>query len=789
MSDHVVSILRRWSDPGLSPAAVKARRGQVLTALSAVPGLGVVALFVLVPSTSVKTALLAGAGVVSLVAIAVGVLVHRPRPRTPWWLLAVSGTFFLAGVAVRPWSLERSGPASHLVDVLSLTGYAALLVSLCWLARSHGGMRREVLCDVVIIGATGALAALQHLVLPAALIAGRPLATSILAAVYPLVDVLLVSLVLDVVFSAPGRRSYQLLTAAVVALLVGDTLYAWWGTKGSLMPPVTANVPFLASYLLIAAAALHPSQRSAHHPSARPATSGGRSLFDAWSWPRLIVLAVSLTGLVALITARPVDAPVVNRWASAGAVAVVLTLLVVRAVSAVNGQARARAVLAHRASHDALTDLPNRDELRRRVEQRCARRAPRAGENHWLLYLDLDGFKRINDSWGHAAGDELLREVAHRLQRVGGSQATVARLAGDEFVLVVTCSSAQLGVVAQRLLREVAQPVHLSVTDAVVTASVGVAELHAGAQTALREADAAMYQAKRAGRHQWLLYDETMRSDQGAAIELELDLRHAVDEEGLDLAYQLIVDIEDGRPVGTEALLRWERPLAGAVSPVVFVPILEETGLIEQVGLWALRRALHQLASWRREELVDDAFKMSVNVAPRQLLDPRFTERVALLLRESEVDGTSLILEITESAMLTEADTATVNLAALRTLGIGLAVDDFGTGYSALSYLRTLPVTRVKIDRSFVSGLGESRNDEALVRAVVAVSHALGLGVTAEGIETTAQHEVLRRLGVRHGQGWLWAKAAAPAQVAQALALHRPSGAQAALLLGPVAAD
>ncbi|WP_208971484.1 putative bifunctional diguanylate cyclase/phosphodiesterase [Kineococcus rubinsiae] len=785
----MVATLRRWTGSPVRADARPARRRQLLTALSAAPGVSVVVLFLLVPSTMVKTALLAGAGVLSLVAVVVGVLLHRPRPAPPWWLLAVSGAFFLAGVAVRPWSLAHTGPATYLVDALSLTGYAALLTSLFWLARSHGGMRREVLCDVVIIGATGALAALQHLVLPAALIAGRPLATSVLAGVYPLVDVLLVSLVLDVVFSTPGRRSYHLLAAAVVALLVGDTVYAWWGTKGALLLPTSANLPFLASYLLIAAAALHPSQRGVPHRATAPAVSGGRSVFDAWSWPRLIVLGISLAGLVALITARPVDAPLVNRWSAATAVAVVLTLLVVRAVSAVNGQARARAVLAHRASHDALTDLPDREELRRLVDQRCARRGPRAGEQHWLLYLDLDGFKRINDSWGHAAGDELLREVSRRLQLVGGPQATVARLSGDEFVLVVTCGDAQVARLAEDLLREVAQPVHLSVTDAVVTASIGVAAVHGGAQTALREADAAMYQAKRAGRHQWLLYDETMRNDQGAAIELELDLRHAVDEDALDLAYQLIVAIDDARPVGTEALLRWERPLAGPVSPVVFVPILEETGLIEPVGLWALRRALRQLARWRREDLVDDAFTMSVNVAPRQLLDPRFTERVAALLQESGVAGTNLVLEITESAMLTEADAATLNLAALRGLGVGLAVDDFGTGYSALSYLRTLPVTRVKIDRSFVSGLGDSRNDEALVRAVVAVSHALGLGVTAEGIETPAQHEVLRRLGVGHGQGWLWAKAAAPDDVSRALALHRRSGSRDALVPGTAAAE
>lgn len=759
-----------------------ARHGHaLLTAL--VLGL-FVSTFLLVDSASVRSLLVAVAGLAAIVALVWGCLVLRPRPLLPWALLAVAGAFFLAGFAVRPWSVGQTGAGLYLVDVLTLTGYLSLLVGLGRLARAHGGMRREVLCDVLVASVAGALAALQHLVVPAVLLGGRPVGMSVLSAVYPLVDVVLVCLLLDLLITAPARRSHQLLTAAITALLVGDLGYSWMNTRGVLLPPGTYDLPFLVAYLLIAAAACHPSQRGNAPGAARPATAVAVAadapvhLPDAWTWRRLVLLGASLTGLVVLLASRPEEAPDVTRWAGVVAVAVVLALLIVRSVSAVNGMARARAVLAHRATHDALTDLPNREQVRFLVAARCERPVP-VGERHWMLYLDLDGFKRVNDSWGHLAGDQLLQVVADRLRGVAGPDPVVARLAGDEFVLAVTASEEGVAALAQQLLQSIAEPVQLTATEVTVTASIGVTHVHGSPQVALREADAAMYAAKRAGRCQWLLYDDTMRTDQGAAIELELDLRHAIAEGGLSLHYQLIVDIGDERAVGTEALLRWDRPLAGAVPPTVFVPVLEETGLITPVGLWVVQQALGQLATWRCDGTVDDAFKMSVNVAPRQLMDPTFTGNVQRLLQDHGLTGENLILEITESSMLAEADAVTDNLNGLRRLGISLAVDDFGTGYSALSYLRTLPVSRVKIDRSFVSGLGQERSDEALVRAVVAVSDALGLGVTAEGIETTAQRDVLRRLGVRHGQGWLWAKAAPADEVTRTLARERHAHARA----------
>lgn len=813
---HEVARYQRRSAPrGMDRGGASNTTGSSTTRISsrafALIFLGVLtsslSVYLLTPSAFLQSVVLASAAVLAIASLTTGCLIHRPRPLAPWMLMSVAGAFFLAGYVVRPWSLDQAGLGLYLVDALTLTGYLALLAGLWWLARAHGGIRREVLCDVLIASAAAALAALQHLVVPAVLLAGRPVATSVLSAIYPLIDVVLVCLLLDVLITAPARRSYQLLTAAVAALLAGDLWYAWWGTHGTLLPPGAANAPFLVAYLLIAAAALHPSQRQ---PSAARGTETGAPVDtaadrvvqaagtfgrqldgargphrpEAWSGRRLLLLGASLSSLVTLLATRPSDAPGVTRWAGVVAVAVVLGLLVVRAVSAVNGLARARAVLAHRASHDPLTELPNREELDRLIAAEIGRGPVSAGRRRWLLYLDLDGFKRVNDSWGHLAGDELLREVAHRLRQNAGPEAVVARLAGDEFGVTVTADFDGMTLMAQKLLLCIAAPVSLSAAEVTVTTSIGVTHVRTSAHTALREADAAMYAAKRSGRSQWLLYDDTMRTDQGAAIELELDLRHAIDEGGLSLAYQLIVDIDDSRPVGTEALLRWERPVAGAVSPAVFVPVLEDTGLITNVGLWVLQEALGQLSGWRRDDVVDERFKMSVNVAPRQLMDPTFTQNVQALLHRNDVPGSSLILEITESSMLADADAVAENLNALCRLGITLAVDDFGTGYSALSYLRKLPVSRVKIDRSFVSRLGEDHedgaSDEALVRAVVAVSEALGLGVTAEGIETPAQHDVLRRLGVRHGQGWLWARAEAPDRVTAVLTQARaepPTGA------------
>ncbi|MBB2900368.1 diguanylate cyclase (GGDEF)-like protein [Kineococcus radiotolerans] len=720
----------------------------------------------------VRSVVLAASGVVGLLGLVVGAVVHRPRPRWAWWAMALSGFVFLAGLGVRAWTAGRDDVPARLGDVFSLTGFTLLLLALGALLRAHRGLRREVVCDVLVLTCAGALASLRLLVLPALERAGADPAAIVLAGVYPMVDVVILGIVADLLISAPRRPSNRLLFGAVLALLVGDTWFGVAEAAGAVLPPAAAQGFYAVGYLCLGAAAVHPSQsrRRAPAPDAGPSPRGDG---DAWSPPRLVTLTVSMAAVVVLVTWPTTTHPRLHGLASASTLAVTFGLLVFRAVSAVDGQARARAVLERRTRHDSLTDLANREEVDRLVDGLRARPVP-AGSDRWVLFCDLDGFKRVNDRWGHGAGDELLRTTAGRLRAVAGT-AVVGRLSGDEFVLATVGTATEVEDLARAVLDAVGRPAQLPGAEVVVTASVGLARVLTGAEDALRDADAAMYRAKAQGRNRWALFDESMRSDAGDVLDLEVALRHAVDADAFEVVYQPVVDVADGRPRGVEALVRWNRPGVGPVSPVVFVPVLEDAGLIVAVGRSVLDRALAQLAEWRRAGAVDQAFTVSVNVSPRQLFDPALPDDLARLLHAHRVPGRCVVLELTESSML-EGDEATLDvLHRLRGLGVGLAVDDFGTGYSALSYLRDFPVTRVKIDRSFVNGIGRSARDEEVVRAVVAVSHALGLGITAEGVETAAQRDVLHGMGVTHGQGWLWSAALPPGELEPLLRLGVPS--------------
>jgi EAL domain-containing protein (putative c-di-GMP-specific phosphodiesterase class I) len=290
----------------------------------------------------------------------------------------------------------------------------------------------------------------------------------------------------------------------------------------------------------------------------------------------------------------------------------------------------------------------------------------------------------------------------------------------------------------------------------------------------MRDADTAMYRAKGQGRGSWAVFDQSMRQAVRERIDIEVALRAAVAQEQLDVAYQPIVDVDSGRPVGAEALVRWNHPARGPISPVVFVPVAEDSNLISTMGAWVLRRSVRQLAAWRATGVVDDDFWMSVNVSPRQLTDGGFAAMLAAELRDSRVPAGCLALEITESVMVQGGGTAEQLLRELRALGVRISVDDFGTGFSALGYLRSHPVTSVKIDRSFVAGLGEKAEDDEIVRAIVAMSSALKLAVVAEGVETPEQRAVLSGLGVTLAQGWLWGRAVDPQEFAELWALGGP---------------
>jgi diguanylate cyclase (GGDEF)-like protein/PAS domain S-box-containing protein len=424
--------------------------------------------------------------------------------------------------------------------------------------------------------------------------------------------------------------------------------------------------------------------------------------------------------------------------------------------------------LTHQAFHDPLTGLANRSLFRDRVHHALALRyrthAPLA-----VLFLDLDGFKAINDSLGHGIGDELLKSVAGRLRSVVRPGDTVSRLGGDEFAVLLEdlegLHAAQQ--IASRFLEELHTAFAISGHEVFVGASVGIALAgpEDDADDVLRNADLAMYRAKALGRNRCELFEQDMHAAALERMEIENDLRHAVVRGELRLHYQPIVELATGRIAGVEALVRWQHPTRGLVPPMDFINVAEESGLIVPVGRWVLSEACRQVARWRRE--TGQPLRLSVNLSARQLQAPRLAEHVAKTLRSTGVAPADLVLEITESMLVDDAERTIAKLHLLREIGVRLAIDDFGTGYSSLNYLRRLPVDVLKIDRSFVKGIGTESELTALTGAIVGIGRDLGLDVVAEGIEETVQLEALRGMGCELGQGFLYARPLPPAELAE----------------------
>ena len=411
--------------------------------------------------------------------------------------------------------------------------------------------------------------------------------------------------------------------------------------------------------------------------------------------------------------------------------------------------------LAHQALHDSLTGLPNRRLLIDRVEQALAR-TERGSSRVAVFLLDLDRFKLVNDSWGHSAGDRVLVAVADRLCRAVRGGDTVARFGGDEFVVVRegvggAWEAARFG---ERLVKALAGDLPINGEDVFVSASLGISVggPHDTAEALLRDADAAMYSAKEKGRGRVELFDADARMRAAGRLAAEGALRRAVEREEFVVLYQPIISLADDRVVGAEALVRWDVPGEGRVPPSEFIPLAEETGLIVSLGQLVLDQACDQLGRWRAEGI--DPGVLSVNLSARQLLAGSFGASVDAAIRRNGLRPGALSFEITESVLMDDVELSIESLVGLKALGVHLAVDDFGTGYSSLAYLKRLPLDNLKIDRAFVDGLGTDPNDSAIVAAVVAVAGALGLSVTAEGVESDVQWEELRRLGCDCAQGY-----------------------------------
>jgi diguanylate cyclase (GGDEF)-like protein len=432
----------------------------------------------------------------------------------------------------------------------------------------------------------------------------------------------------------------------------------------------------------------------------------------------------------------------------------------------------------HAAFHDALTGLPNRalftDHLRLAVER--ARRD--AHHAFAVLFLDLDRFKNINDSLGHLYGDSLLVEIARRLQSCTRQVDTVARFGGDEFaVLLDGTGDPEAAVrVAEKIQRELRTPFDLYGHEAFTSASIGVALSRTGytnPEDVLRDADTAMYRAKDGGKARHEVFDHTMHTRAVTMLRLENDLRRALERGELRVHYQPIMSLRSCELAGFEALVRWEHPDRGTVSPVEFIPLAEETGLIIPLGQWVLEEACRQLREWQDASPFNRNLMMSVNLSGKQLSQPDVVERVQGVLRAAGLDPRTLKLEITESVVMENAEEAAAVLTRLRALGVGLSIDDFGTGYSSLSYLHRFPVNALKVDRSFVARMASGDENLEIVRTVVTLAQNLGMEVVAEGIETAEQLSQLRALRCEYGQGYLFSK---PLPASEAAALLRGDG-------------
>ncbi|MBL7254139.1 bifunctional diguanylate cyclase/phosphodiesterase [Actinoplanes sp. LDG1-01] len=705
----------------------------------------------------------AGIMVVGLAALHVG-----PRrnglpvgERRSWRFMRAGAYLFVATSLIRLVLPGADGvtisTAMLVPDVLCLGAYGCVGYALTvMLRRRRAGEDDPARIDALLVGLAGAFVVWSFVIAPALVDSGMsPL--RIVDALFPVIDVVLLVLVAQLLLAGGARQpALWLLVVAATAMFVGDVYFTLRNAQLVDISPRVIDTLFMLMFVALATAPMHKSMRSLTEPQ--------RIVVRDLSRRRLLVIGLVVSVPTAVTSMMPAGNTVNDVVRTV--LSVLLTLAVLaRVVRSNNSRARAERASRRRATHDALTDLPNRELLAETVSS-WGDRAAEENLEISLLFLDLDRFKHVNDRWGHQVGDELLCAVAARLTAQVRTQDLVCRIGGDEFVIALA-SPSHLRLaesLAERLLEEFARPFRLSVGDVVVSASIGLAKSHGGAHALelIRDADTAMYKAKGSGRNAVALFDTSLRDQVRDRVNLEQALRGAAERGELAVHFQPIVDVATGELDGFEALMRWQSPALGFVSPMEFIPVAEETGMIVEMGEWLLRESARQLVEWSLQRGAGARpLHVSVNVAVRQLRDGSLVRIVDEVLRETALPPSALWLEITESGVMENIEGTLLTLNALHALGVTLCIDDFGTGYSSLSYLQRLPVGIVKIDRSFVSRIGDGTN-EPIVRAVLAMTHAMGHRVVAEGVETAEQRDWLRNQGCDLIQGWYYAKADRP---------------------------
>ncbi|GAA3745824.1 hypothetical protein GCM10022379_13710 [Micromonospora maritima] len=695
--------------------------------------------------------------------LCVGAARRHPHTLRRFWSL-LAATMVLAALGRAVWTSERLGgidlPHTPLVGGLFtagiVTGTAALLCSRAG-PRSLIGQARTLL-DGVIVGLA--------LIPIGWLLVFRDVADADLAdplrtfgLLYPMFD--LMQLTILVAVAGPGRPMWRSLTVIGAGLAIragADTVYVSLVAHGSYAPGHPVDVCWPLSYLLVGLATRYPP------PACGDGEEDAESPLPPWWRVALPYLPVGGAIVAVMLSRRPTGQT--PHLVFVGMMAL-LGVLALRQGLAANENLRLVGRLRRLAYSDQLTGLPNRLTFIRRL-----RRALRAGGPVAVVLLDLDGFKQVNDRFGHAAGDRLLTATAERMRDAVGPDGMIARLGGDEFAVLVAgdrpVSPERLAVRLLAALEPLPGEEDLGVHP---SASIGIAEYgpqHASHTDLLRDADIAMYAAKAAGKSAYRTCTAELRESAVGRAELIADLRRAVDEGQLLMEFQPIVDLATGTVRSAEALVRWRHPRLGVLTPARFLPLAEETGLILAIDRWVIHEACRAAATWREHA---PEVTVAVNIAAAHLCRPDLIATVTGAMGAAGLPPRALTLELTESALIEGSEAVLERLAQLRDLGIRIAIDDFGTGYSSLSYLHRIPATELKIDRSFVSRLdaGDARA-YATVEMVNRLAGAFDLAVVAEGVETGAQHAAVTAIGCRQGQGWRYGRPTALSDLLPTLA-------------------
>lgn len=704
---------------------------------------------------SLSSSVLFFAAGLGFITIFLGAIFNKPKPYSAWLCFLTMVVLFATGCVLRI-NLGTLGEITSnraiLPDLFIFGGYAFAAIGLLILTKKR---TKRFETDGFIDASIAALAVMLitwvYLVEPALAGGPIPMYIRLIVALYAPASIFLVSLTINYAYGSNlkvSTVSTRYLIAALGLLFIGDIFYMLVDTDVLPIPPQIFDAPYALGFLLFPLAALHPSVNE--RPAARFEEKENFSLV------RLGMVGVALIFPVIITLTQP-DLTPQDQIVIAILLVGLSGLAVLKLVRALLAQRAAQMASKYQATHDSLTGLPNRTYalqfLNNALTQARLNDTPLS-----VIFMDLDRFKYINDTLGHATGDALITEVGKRVRSLITDTNLVARLGGDEFVISLKNTDTDAAVkVCEKIQEGLSEPFTINGLQISTGATLGVSSFDNSFETTgptlIEDADTALYAGKAKGRGQITIFDNAMREKIELQAKLETSLRGALERGEISLAFQPIYATDIKKYSGAEALIRWQHPTIGPVSPLQFIPLAEDTGLIVEIGKWVLQKACQEVSSWRQN--IDSSLKVSVNISARQLSEASFLEDVKKALSDANIPGSALDLEITESLLVAALEQASGTLNALKELGVTLSVDDFGTGYSSLAYLKNFPVSTIKIDRSFIRNVTDSQgNDQTLIRAIVAMSNGLGMKVLAEGVEVQPQLEIVNNLGVNYIQGY-----------------------------------